>query len=124
MKTKSRGFSTDVELPCKVVWAPEARVEVSGTAVSIDSGSMALRLPGDGLPCPATGARVELEVLLPVNFEKAGAKCLRVRAEVVSVTEASDGSRQVELSFRKAAFKDRAEGARRKTKAAKGWEVQ
>jgi hypothetical protein len=125
MKTTSRGFSTDVELPCKVFWGSEPRLETSGTAVTIDSGSLALRLLGNGNPYPNVGERVELEVLLPVNFKKARAKCLTFRAEVVQVTEPGDGSRQLEVNFRKATFKDVAESNHPKArKAVTGWEVQ
>lgn len=125
MKTTRSGFSTDVELPCKVFWGPEASLEFSGTAVSIDSGSMALRTAGNGNPYPNIGERVELEVLLPVNFKKARAKCLTFRAEVVQVTDVADGSRQLEVNFRKATFKDLAESTRPKArKAAKGGDVQ
>jgi hypothetical protein len=106
MKAASRFFSTDVELQCKVFWGPEARFEFSGTAVAIDSSSVALKFHVDGFPHPSVGERVELEVSLPVSVKEAGAKILALRAEVVRVTEAADGWRQLDLSFRKAAFRD------------------
>jgi len=115
MKANSRVFSTDVELHCKVFWGPKARLEFSGTAVSIDSGSMSLRFPGDHSPYPNVGDRVHLEVSLPVSSKKAAAKCLALRAEVVQVSDAGDGSRQLNLHFRKAAFRDLGEGVRPKS---------
>jgi hypothetical protein len=115
MKVAPRFFSTDVELQCKVFWGPDARLEFSGTAVAIDSSSVALKFNGDGFPHPSVGERVELEVTLPVSVKEAGAKCLALRAEVVRVTETGDGWRQLDLSFRKAAFRDLENRARQKS---------
>jgi hypothetical protein len=109
-----RAFSTDVQLQCRVFWGQEGKLEFSATAVTIDPGSVALRFPGNGIPYPDVGERVELEVSLPVNPNSAGGKCLTCRAEVVSVTEIEDGSRQLDLIFRRAAFRDLLPGSRPK----------
>ncbi len=115
MKAASRFFSADVELQCKVFWGPEAGLEFSGTAVAIDSSSVALKFHGDKFPHPSVGERVEMEVLLPVQSASAGAKCLSFRAEVVRVTDTGDGVCQLDLSFRKAAFRDVENRARLKS---------
>jgi hypothetical protein len=79
-------------------------VQISATALSITTGSLVLAL-GVGV-IPSVGARVKLELLLPVNKENPTAKCLSLRARVTRTTALPDGSCHAELSFRSARFKD------------------
>jgi hypothetical protein len=117
-------FSANVELPCRVFCGPDAMLEFSGTAVSIDTSSLILSLrQGQGRGCPDMGERVKLELLLPVNSVNAKAKCLTVRARVTRVEEMPDGSRQIGFSFRRASFKDRVDVPVEPRKAAAGWEM-
>jgi hypothetical protein len=104
MRSFEQLFATKVELPCKVYCGPDSMVQLAATALSIDTGSLVLAL-GVGV-LPLVGARVKLEVLLPANQENPTAKCLSLRAKVTRTTELPDGSCRVELSFRKANFKD------------------
>ena len=118
MRTFEQFFATKVELPCKVYCGPDSMVQLAATALSINTGSLTLAL-GVGV-LPLVGARVKLEVLLPANEQNPVAKCLALRAKVTHTTELPDGSCQVELSFRKASFKDVEQSPRRKQlKAAK-----
>ena len=99
-------------------------LELSGTAVSIDTDSMVLTLGHEHQPGPELGERVRLELLLPVNSVKAKPKCLTVRARVVRVTEMPDGTRQIGFSFRKPSFRDLPESSLRKPAVAtSGWEM-
>jgi len=56
---------------------------------------------------PVVGEQIRLELLMPVNMDQAKAKNLSVRATVADVAEQPDGSRWLELRFRKPIFKDR-----------------
>ena len=60
---------------------PDSITELSGTATSIDTGSMVLALPAGEKLCPEPGEQVRLELLLPISEEQAAAKCLAVRAQ-------------------------------------------
>lgn len=113
MSVPARAFSARVQLPCRVFCGPDSILELSGVAVSIDTGSLVLALPARSgvLTMPQPGDKVRLELSLPVTESNAGAKCLDVRARVSAVTELHDGSRQVTFTFRKASFKDRVESA-------------
>ena len=120
MSMPARAFSAHVQLPCRVFCGPDSILELSGIAVSIDTGSLVLALPvhkggldDPGDPCehPQLGDKVRLELSLPVTDLNAGAKYLALRARVAAVTEMHDGSRQIKFTFRKASFKDRVEEA-------------
>src|SRR5258708_2999629 len=104
MRSVEQLFSTKVELPCKVFCGPDSMVQIPATALSITTGSLVLAL-GVGV-IPSVGARVKLELLLPVNEEHPIAKCLSLRAKVTRTVELPDGSCHAELSFRTARFKD------------------
>jgi hypothetical protein len=108
MSVPARAFSARVQLPCRVFCGPDSILELSGVAVSIDTGSLVLALPPrcGSLNMPQPGDKVRLELSLPVTESNAGAKCLEVRARVSNITEQHDGSRQVTFTFRKASFKD------------------
>jgi hypothetical protein len=95
-----------------VFCGPDSILELSGVAVSIDTGSLVLALPArNDIPSmPQPGDKVRLELLLPVAESNAGAKCLEVRARVSNITKQVDGSHQVTFTFRKASFKDLVEG--------------
>lgn len=119
-----RPFSAKVELPCRVFCGPDATLEFSGLVVKIDTGRLVLSLPEqERRACPDLGELVRLELLLPVNSQDAGAKCLNVRARVADTTEMPDGSWQLVLNFRRASFKDRPANFLRKLPkaAANGW---
>jgi len=125
MSLPARAFSAQVQLPCRVFCGPDSTLELSGTAVSIDTGSLVLAMPirmstNDNvthpqIDQPKLGDKVRLELSLPVsdlNVEQsAGAKYLAVQAQVAAVTELLDGSRHIKFTFRKASFKDRLEEA-------------
>jgi hypothetical protein len=127
MNVPARAFSARVQLPCRVFCGPDSALELSGVAVSIDTGSLVLAMPAvqTNQPKPQPGERVRLELSLPVAERNAGAKCLELRARVAEVTELHDGSCQITFTFRKASFKDRVEGALPKPAktAAKGWRM-
>ena len=112
MSVPARAFSARVQLPCRVFCGPDSILELSGVAVSIDTGSLVLALPArDGSQSmPQPGDKVRLELSLPVTESNAGAKCLEVRARVAGIAEQIDGSHQVTFTFRKASFKNLAEG--------------
>src|SRR5437762_1459405 len=112
MSVPARAFSARVQLPCRVFCGPDSILELSGVALSIDTGSLVLALPArtGSLNMPQPGDKVRLELSLPVTESNAGAKCLEVRARVSAITEQVDGSRQVTFTFRKASFKDLVEG--------------
>ncbi len=117
MHSPARAFSAQVELPCRVFCGPESVLELSGTAVSIDTNSLVLEMPappagvGESQPAPQIGDKVRLELSLPVTEQSARAKCLALRARVALVREMLDGSRQIKFTFRKVSFKDRVEQA-------------
>jgi hypothetical protein len=126
MSVPARAFSARVQLPCRVFCGPDSDVELSGVAVSIDTGSLVLAMPAvNGHHAPQPGDAARLELSLPVSERNAGAKYLALRARVADVTELQDGSRQVTFTFRKASFKDRVEGTLSKPpkSAGKGWRM-
>jgi len=108
MSVPARGFSARVQLPCRVFCGPDSILELSGVAVSIDTGTLVLALPArdSSQSMPQPGDKVRLELSLPVTESTAGAKCLELRARVSNIMEQHDGSRQVTFTFRKASFKD------------------
>ena len=128
MSLPARAFSAQVQLPCRVFCGPDSILELSGMAVSIDTGSLVLALPargGAGILQPQLGDKVRLELSLPVTERSAGAKYLALRARVALVTEMHDGSRQIKFTFRKVSFKDRLEEALPKAPkaASKAWRM-
>jgi len=108
MRIHEQIFSAQVELPCKIYCGPDSLLEFAGTAVNIGSASMRLHLGKlFGSWQPVVGEQIRLELLMPVNMDQAKAKNLSVRATVADVAEQPDGSRWLELRFRKPIFKDR-----------------
>src|SRR5437879_4808981 len=108
MRIHEHAFSAEVELPCKIFCGPDSMLEFAGTAVNISPASMRLQLGAvPGTWEPTVGEQLRLELLLPVKMEQAKAKYLSVRATVEEVAELPDGTRRLELRFRKPAFKDR-----------------
>lgn len=121
MRIHEQIFSAQVELPCKIFCGPDSLLEFEGTAVNIGPASMRLHL--DKLFSswrPLVGEQLRLELLMPVNMEQAKAKYMSVRATVADVAEQPDGTRWLELRFRKPIFKDRMNenGAARPARAA------
>lgn len=128
MSVPARAFSAQVELPCRVFCGPDSVLELSGIAVSIDTGSLVLAMPAHdsgGTYQPQLGEKVRLELSLPVTERTARSKYLALRARVAGVTEMHDGSRQIKFTFRKASFKDRLEEALPKAPkaASKAWRM-
>ena len=119
MSTGAKAFSARVKLPCRLFCDGEG-VEVLGTAVSIDTGSAVLAIP-EGVPQPKLGDAVRLELELPVKKASAGARCLAVRARVAQVVEMRDGTSQMTVQFRKAAFKEVEHPVRKPPKMAAKW---
>jgi hypothetical protein len=108
MQSHEERFSAEVELPCKIFCGPDALLEFAATAVNIGPASVRLHLDSlNGSWQPVVGESIRLELLLPVKSIRAKAKYLSVRARVTDVTEMPDGRRQLELRFRKPAFKER-----------------
>ena len=107
MRIHDQSFSAQVELPCKIFCGPDSSLELAGTAVNIGPASIRLHL-GQlfGSWRPLVGEQLRLELLMPVNMDQAKAKYLSVRATVADVAEQPDGSRWLELRFRKPIFKD------------------
>src|SRR5436190_23809687 len=95
MSVPARAFSARVQLPCRVFCGPDSILELSGVAVSIDTGSLVLALPArsGSRTMPQPGDKVRLELSLPVTESNAGAKCLQVRARLSNIMEHHDGSR-------------------------------
>jgi len=111
MSLAGRAFSARVQLPCRVFCGPDSILELSGTAVSIDTRSLVLAMPAvssspEPHNQPQLGDSVRLELSLPTE-RQARAKYLALRARVALVTEMLDGSRHVKFTFRKVSFKDR-----------------
>jgi hypothetical protein len=133
MQIHERAFSAKVELPCKIFCGPDSMLEISGTALNINPASLLLDVRDLRGPWqPAVGEWVKLELLLPLNGnhvpEHVKPKVLSVRARIASVTALADGSRQLELRFRKPTFKDQAENGNGHRKPAKAsgvykWEM-
>jgi hypothetical protein len=106
MKIDDPAFSANVELPCKIFCGPESLLEFSGIAVNIGTGSLRLDLGVLTVSWqPMVGESLRLEILLPVRSPQAGVRCLSARARVAQVEERPDGSRLLELRFRKPVFK-------------------
>jgi hypothetical protein len=116
-------FAARVNLPCRVFCGPESALELAGTAISIDTGSLVLAVSGGNGTYPVLGERVRVELSLPAGARRVGERYLAVRARVTEVSEGPDGARRVTMAFRKPSFKERAdEAARNPMKAAvKGW---
>jgi len=127
MSDPARAFSARVQLPCRVFCGPDSILELSGVAVSIDTGKLVLWMPAgdDTQQKPQPGDKVRLELSLPIAEQNAGAKYLAVQARVADAVELNDGSRQVTFTFRKASFKDRAESESTKPskRTAKVWRM-
>ena len=110
MQNHEERFSAEVELPCKIFCGPDSLLEIPGTAVNIGPASVRLHLePLEVSWQPLVGDTLRLELVMPVNSERAKAKYLSVRARVSEVIEMPDGRRRLELRFRKPVFKERAE---------------
>jgi hypothetical protein len=96
-----------------VFCGPDSILELSGTAVSIDTRSLVLAMPAQATSPephnqPQLGDSVRLELSLPTE-RNVRAKYLALRARVALVTEMLDGTRQIKFTFRKVSFKDRVE---------------
>jgi len=110
MQNHEERFSAEVELPCKIFCGPDSLLEIAGTAVNIGPASVRVHLePLEGSWKPLVGDTLRVELVMPVNSTRAGAKYLSVRARVLDVMEMPDGRRRLELRFRKPVFKERAQ---------------
>jgi hypothetical protein len=123
MSIAAKPFEARVRLPYKLMC--DGGLELSGMAVSIDTGSAVLALPEGPLAHPLRGQAVRLELQLPAGRASVPGRCLAVRARVAQVIEMRDGTRRVTVQFRKAAFKESEKAPRKPPKrvAAKGWEM-
>ena len=111
MRIREQLYSAHVELPCKIFCGPDSLLEIMGTAVKIGPANVYLRV-GQRLSAwqPAIGEHLRVELLLPADSKNAGARYLSARATVAEVTEEANGTRWLELRFRKPAFKYRTNG--------------
>jgi hypothetical protein len=108
MRIHQQAFSAHVELPCKIFCGPDSLLEIAGMAMKIGAASMHLELGSElGSWKPVVGEQLRVELLLPVNWDQAGARNLSVRARVAEIVERPDGTQSLELRFRKPMFKDR-----------------
>jgi hypothetical protein len=108
MRIHQQAFSAHVELPCKIFCGPDSLLEIAGMAMKIGAASMHLELGSElGSWKPVVGEQLRVELLLPVNWDQAGARNLSVRARVAEIVERPDGTQALELRFRKPVFKDR-----------------
>jgi hypothetical protein len=127
MRIKETGFSANVALPCRIFIGTDRSVAYSGIAMNIDTGRLSLNLGSlHGAWQPAVGEDVWLELPMPVNVESAKAKLLSVRAKVAAMEQQPDGTKHLELTFRKPSFKDRrtdAKGPAVPKAATNGWEM-
>jgi len=123
MSIGAKAFAARVKLPCRLFCGGDNGLEVAGTAVSIDTGSAVLAILDPAHP--KLGEVINLELQLPANASSSASRCLAVRAKVAQVVEMRDGTRQMTVQFRKAAFKDSEKAPRKPPKAAavKGWEM-
>jgi len=121
MNIGTKAFSARVKLPCRLFCGGLNGLEVSGTAVSIDTGSAVVAIP-DGPAHPKLGEIVHMELQLPMKSHRAAGRCLAVTARVAQMVEMRDGTHQMTVQFRKAAFKDSERAPRKPPKSiAKGW---
>jgi hypothetical protein len=121
MTSGARAFSARVKLPCRLFCGGKGGPEVSATAVSIDTGSAVLAIP-EGPVYPKLGEAVRLELQLP--GKSPGSRCLAVRARVAKVVELRNGTSQMTVEFRKAAFKESDKPQRKPPKSvANGWRM-
>lgn len=97
--------SSNRRIPCRIL---RGVTEYQGTALSVDVGSVVLLLPAErSEPVPSVGEQVRLELSLAENSGPV-TRCLTAKARVARVTGRPDGSSEMILRFRKAAFADHA----------------
>ena len=107
MRIKEAGFSANVALPCQIFVGADRSVAYSGIAMSIETGRLSLNLGSlYGAWQPALGENVWIELAMPVNVKSAKAKLLSVRAKVAGMEHKLDGTKLLDLTFRKPSFKD------------------
>ena len=123
MNIGAKAFSARVHLPCRLFCGGEGGLQVIGTAVSIDTGSVVLELSDASAQHLKIGDVADLELDLPANPVSSSARCLAVRARVAQVVDMQNGTRQMTVQFRKAAFKESERIARKPPKASGGWEM-
>jgi len=123
MSIAAKAFEARVQLPYRLVC--DGGLELSGIAVSINTGSAVLALPERPLAHLLRGQAVKLELQLPAGRANVAGRCLAVRARVAQVIEMRDGTRRMTVQFHKAAFKESEKAPRKppKSAAAKGWEM-
>ena len=97
------GFSTQVNLPCRIHCGPEGNLELPGTTRHMDVRALTFSLkPGPWSWIPRASERIVLEIPLPGS----DAKCLWIRGQVLRVTQFDNGTCHVDVRFRRAAFRD------------------
>ena len=128
MDTGDQQFHANVELPCKMFREVESFGELAGTVLSIDTRSLLLRWGGGAVQCPKVGGEYaagagDAAGDLTGGSEASSSRCLSLRAKVVTVTDQRDGSQMLELTFRKAKFKDSVERGLTKNVKTAGWRM-
>ena len=123
---KGTAITSQIELPCTVLFGQDGELKLSGTAIRIESARMVLRIPGSEDAAPHLGDEVQLNVHLPAEAQGIAAKDLSARGRIIEVSQMGDDVRTCVLSFRRAQFKDRnGESAppKRRVSSSSGWEM-
>src|SRR5262249_29374295 len=103
---KSTVVTSQIELPCTVLYGQAGEQKLSGTAIRIESARMVLRIPGSEGTAPHLGDEVQLNVHLPAEAQGIAAKDLSARGRIIEVNQMAEDVRTCVLSFRRAQFKD------------------
>ena len=102
---------TALDLPCKLIWGTDPKIELTGTAIEVGIDSILVALPReDPRLCPHVGRRVRVEVVWPSSSQRgpgrATSKMLTCRGSVADLRESQDGTLQLACSIHKGRFSD------------------
>ena len=101
---------TALDLPCKLIWGTDPKIELTGTAIEVGIDSILIALPReDPRLRPHVGRRVRVEVIWPSGEDgpnRATAKMLTCRGSVADLEECLDGRLRLVCSIHKGRFSD------------------
>jgi hypothetical protein len=113
---------TPIELPCKLTWGSDPRIELTGKAVEISIDSIKLELgERDCRLWPPIGRRITVEVSWFPHELDAHEKRLTCRGSVASAMEAADGTLLLDCAVRKGRFVDVRRSNAQNTRPAANW---